>query len=90
MNTWLLQMFEAQIYHFETRRTKKPKNSADDLDIFVECEVHSADVGILITSLKRVAKDVKTSREDRGKTCMHLLVLFFRSNFFSFSFMIVI
>uniref|UniRef100_A0A8C3D9Z4 Uncharacterized protein n=1 Tax=Corvus moneduloides TaxID=1196302 RepID=A0A8C3D9Z4_CORMO len=65
MNTWLLQMFETQIYHFETRRTKKPKNSADDLDIFVECEVHSADVGILITTLKRVAKDVKASREDK-------------------------
>uniref|UniRef100_A0A8D2PUC4 Biopterin-dependent aromatic amino acid hydroxylase family profile domain-containing protein n=1 Tax=Zosterops lateralis melanops TaxID=1220523 RepID=A0A8D2PUC4_ZOSLA len=64
-NTWFLQIFETQIYHFETRRAKTPKNSVDDLDIFVECEVHSADVGILITSLKRVAKDVKTSREDK-------------------------
>uniref|UniRef100_A0A8C3R7N4 Biopterin-dependent aromatic amino acid hydroxylase family profile domain-containing protein n=1 Tax=Cyanoderma ruficeps TaxID=181631 RepID=A0A8C3R7N4_9PASS len=65
MNTWLLQMFETQVYHFETRRAKTPKNSVDDLDIFVGCEVHSADVGILITSLKKVAKDVKTSREDK-------------------------
>ncbi|XP_072780078.1 tyrosine 3-monooxygenase-like [Taeniopygia guttata] len=65
MNAWLLQTFETHICHFETRGAKKPKNSADDLDIFVECEVHSADVGILITSLKRVAKDVKTSREDK-------------------------
>lgn len=69
-------MFETQIHHFETREAKKSKNSADDLDIFVECEVHSADVSILITSLKRVAEDVKTSREDKGKKCMHLLVLF--------------
>lgn len=70
-------MFETQIYHFETRQATKAKNSVDDLDIFVECEVHCADVGILITSLKRVAKDVKTSGEDKGKICMHLLVLFF-------------
>ncbi|XP_057878737.1 tyrosine 3-monooxygenase-like [Melospiza georgiana] len=61
----VFEMFETQIYHFETRRAKKPKNSVDDLDIFVECEVHSADVGILVTSLKRVAKDVKTTREDK-------------------------
>ncbi|XP_041254801.1 tyrosine 3-monooxygenase-like [Onychostruthus taczanowskii] len=61
----VFEMFETQIYHFESRRAEKPKNSVDDLDIFVECEVHSADVGILITSLKRVAKDVKTSREDK-------------------------
>lgn len=69
-------MFETQIHHFETRKAKKPKNSADDLDIFVECEVHSADVNILITSLKRAAEDVKTGREDKGKKHMHMLVLF--------------
>ncbi|XP_062347244.1 tyrosine 3-monooxygenase-like [Cinclus cinclus] len=61
----VFEMFETQIHHFETRPAKKPKNSVDDLDIFVECEVYTADVGILITSLKRVAKDVKTSREDK-------------------------
>ncbi|KAL9853404.1 tyrosine 3-monooxygenase-like [Geothlypis trichas] len=61
----VFEMFETQIYHFETRRAKKPKNSVDDLDIFVECEVHSADVDVLVTSLKSVAKDVKTSREDK-------------------------
>uniref|UniRef100_A0A8D0G0B5 Biopterin-dependent aromatic amino acid hydroxylase family profile domain-containing protein n=1 Tax=Strix occidentalis caurina TaxID=311401 RepID=A0A8D0G0B5_STROC len=59
----LLPMLEIQIHHFETRQAKKPKNSAGDLDIFVECEVHSADVSVLITSLKRAAEDVKTSRE---------------------------
>uniref|UniRef100_A0A663LPV6 Biopterin-dependent aromatic amino acid hydroxylase family profile domain-containing protein n=1 Tax=Athene cunicularia TaxID=194338 RepID=A0A663LPV6_ATHCN len=63
MNIWLLQTLEVQIHHFETRQAKKPKNSADDLDIFVECEVHSDDVSVLITSLKRAAEDVKTSRE---------------------------
>uniref|UniRef100_U3ITA2 Tyrosine 3-monooxygenase n=1 Tax=Anas platyrhynchos platyrhynchos TaxID=8840 RepID=U3ITA2_ANAPP len=61
----VFEMFETQIHHFETRKAKKHKNSADDLDIFVECEVHSADVNILITSLKRAAEDVKTGREDK-------------------------
>uniref|UniRef100_A0A663EDJ2 Biopterin-dependent aromatic amino acid hydroxylase family profile domain-containing protein n=1 Tax=Aquila chrysaetos chrysaetos TaxID=223781 RepID=A0A663EDJ2_AQUCH len=61
----VFEVFETQIHHFETRQAKKPKNSADHLDVFVECEVHSADVSILITSLKRVAEDVKTSREDK-------------------------
>ncbi|XP_013802569.2 tyrosine 3-monooxygenase-like [Apteryx mantelli] len=60
-----LETFETQIHHFETRQAKKPKNSADDFDIFVECEVCSADVSILITSLKRIAEDVKISREDK-------------------------
>ncbi|OPJ80530.1 hypothetical protein AV530_010828 [Patagioenas fasciata monilis] len=60
----LLQMFETQIHHFETRQAKKPKNSTDDLDIFVECEVPSADVAVIITSLRRVAEDVKTNREE--------------------------
>lgn len=83
-------MFETQIYHFETRQDKKPKNSVDDLDIFVECEVHSADVAVLVTSLKRVAKDVETSREDKGKKCMHLLGQFFWSNSLSFSFSFII
>ncbi|NWH52775.1 TY3H monooxygenase, partial [Fregata magnificens] len=59
------EMYETQIHHFETRRAKKATNSDDDLDIFVECEVHSADVSILISSLKRLAEDVKTSREDK-------------------------
>lgn len=69
-------MFQTQIHHFETRQAKEPKNSEDDLDIFVESEVRSADVSILINSLQRVAEDVKTNRQDKGKKCMHLLVLF--------------
>nr|XP_021140276.1 uncharacterized protein LOC110357291 [Columba livia] len=62
----VFEMFETQIHHFETRRAKKTKNSADDLDIFVECEVRSADVAVIITSLRRVAEDVKTIREEEG------------------------
>uniref|UniRef100_A0A8C7EGQ9 Biopterin-dependent aromatic amino acid hydroxylase family profile domain-containing protein n=1 Tax=Nothoprocta perdicaria TaxID=30464 RepID=A0A8C7EGQ9_NOTPE len=85
INIWLLQTFETQIYQLETRQAKKPKNSADDLDIFLECEVHRADVNILITSLKRIAEDVKTSREAKGKKHMYLMVCFcfFLEVFFS-------
>uniref|UniRef100_A0A669PP93 Tyrosine 3-monooxygenase n=1 Tax=Phasianus colchicus TaxID=9054 RepID=A0A669PP93_PHACC len=61
----VFEMFETEIHHFETRRIKKLKNSVDDLDIFVECEVHSADISRLITSLKRVTEDVKTGNEDK-------------------------
>uniref|UniRef100_A0A8C3K127 Biopterin-dependent aromatic amino acid hydroxylase family profile domain-containing protein n=1 Tax=Calidris pygmaea TaxID=425635 RepID=A0A8C3K127_9CHAR len=51
MSIWLLQMLEIQIHHFETRGAQKSKNSADDLDIFVECEVHSTDVTQLLFSV---------------------------------------
>ncbi|KQL60192.1 hypothetical protein AAES_10626 [Amazona aestiva] len=61
----VFETFEAQIHHFETRRAKKSNNSAVDLDVFIECEAHSADVSHLMTSLKRVAEDVRTSREDK-------------------------
>uniref|UniRef100_A0A8C9EGI7 Biopterin-dependent aromatic amino acid hydroxylase family profile domain-containing protein n=1 Tax=Pavo cristatus TaxID=9049 RepID=A0A8C9EGI7_PAVCR len=77
-------MFETEIYHFETRRIKKPKNSADDLDIFVEGKVHSADISRLITSLKRVTEDVKTGKEDKGKNLMHTLVFLFSFCFLFF------
>ncbi|NXA08840.1 TY3H monooxygenase, partial [Sapayoa aenigma] len=80
----VFEMFETQIYHFETRRAKTPKNSDNDLDIFIECEIRSADASILITSLRRVAEDVKTSREDKVPwfprkiqdldNCHHLIV----------------
>ncbi|XP_015720141.1 tyrosine 3-monooxygenase-like [Coturnix japonica] len=61
----VFEMFETEIHHFETRKVKKLKNSADDIDIFVECQVHSADISCLINSLKRVTEDVKTSKEDK-------------------------
>lgn len=70
-------MFETEVHHFETRRIKKLKNSADDFDVFVECEVHSADISHLITSLKRITEDVKIGKEEKGKKHMHMLLLFY-------------
>uniref|UniRef100_A0A8C8RKC7 Tyrosine 3-monooxygenase n=1 Tax=Pelusios castaneus TaxID=367368 RepID=A0A8C8RKC7_9SAUR len=61
----VFETFEAGIHHLETRQAKKSKNADDDLDIFVKCEVHNSDVSVLINSLKKVAEDVKTNREER-------------------------
>eukprot|EP00076_Gallus_gallus_P006934 XP_001235001.1 tyrosine 3-monooxygenase [Gallus gallus] len=61
----VFEMFETEVHHFETRRIKKLKNSADDFDVFVECEVHSADISHLITSLKRITEDVKIGKEEK-------------------------
>uniref|UniRef100_A0A8C4Y5S6 Tyrosine 3-monooxygenase n=1 Tax=Gopherus evgoodei TaxID=1825980 RepID=A0A8C4Y5S6_9SAUR len=62
----VFETFEAGIHHFETRQAKKSKNTTDDLEFFVKCEVHNSDVSVLINSLKKVAEDVKTIREERG------------------------
>ncbi|KAK1168874.1 tyrosine hydroxylase 2 [Acipenser oxyrinchus oxyrinchus] len=56
---------ESRIHHIETRPAKKSKNRVEDLEFFIRCEVHSSDINILINSLKRVADDVKTSREEK-------------------------
>ncbi|CAM4457912.1 unnamed protein product [Caretta caretta] len=56
---------EAGIQHLETRQAKISKNTTDDLEFFVKCEVHNSDVSVLINSLKKVAEDVKTIREER-------------------------
>lgn len=61
----VLETFEAGIHHLETRQAKKSKNTTDDLEFFVKCEVHNSDVSVLINSLKKVAEDVKTIREER-------------------------
>ncbi|TFK04741.1 ATPase family AAA domain-containing protein 5 [Platysternon megacephalum] len=61
----VFETFEAGIHHLETRQAKKSKNTTDDLEFFVKCEVHNSDVSVLINSLKKVAEDVKTIREER-------------------------
>lgn len=63
----ILQKFEAKIHHLESRAAKTNKNMADDdLDFFVKCEVLSSEVSSLVNSLKRVAENVKTHREEKG------------------------
>nr|XP_014349001.1 PREDICTED: tyrosine 3-monooxygenase-like [Latimeria chalumnae] len=60
----VFENLEARIHHIETRPARKSKNSAEDLEFFVRCEVHNSDSNLLVSSLKRVVDDVKTSREE--------------------------
>ncbi|XP_006138137.2 tyrosine 3-monooxygenase-like [Pelodiscus sinensis] len=61
----VFETFEAEIHHLETRQAKNPTHTTEVLDFFVRCDVHNSDVSILINSLKKVADDVKTHREER-------------------------
>ncbi|XP_040019434.1 tyrosine 3-monooxygenase isoform X1 [Gasterosteus aculeatus] len=56
----VFETFEAKIQHLETRPCHKLQ---DSLEYFVRCEVHLSDVGTLISSIKRNAEDVKTTKE---------------------------
>lgn len=62
-----LQTFEAKIHHLETRPSKKPREGFSDLEYFVRCELHSSDLSTLISSLKRVSEDVRSTKEDKCK-----------------------
>ncbi|XP_064193098.1 tyrosine 3-monooxygenase [Anguilla rostrata] len=59
----VFETFEAKIHHLETRTRRKPKDSLEDLEYFVRCEVHLADVSTLISSVRRIAEDVRTTKE---------------------------
>ncbi|KAF7240660.1 Tyrosine 3-monooxygenase [Varanus komodoensis] len=62
----VFEMFEAKINHLETRPARMSKHTAEDLDCFVRCEVLTCKISSLINSLKRVAEDVKTNREEKA------------------------
>ncbi|KAM9302317.1 tyrosine 3-monooxygenase [Gastrophryne carolinensis] len=59
----VFETFEAKIQHLETRTGKKASGAALDLEYFVRCEVHRSDFGTLMSSLKRVSEDVRTTKE---------------------------
>uniref|UniRef100_A0AAX7VD63 Tyrosine 3-monooxygenase n=1 Tax=Astatotilapia calliptera TaxID=8154 RepID=A0AAX7VD63_ASTCA len=58
-----VKTFEAKIHHLETRPCRKVKDTLEGLEYFVRCEVHLSDVSTLISSIKRNAEDVKTTKE---------------------------
>lgn len=62
-----LKTFEAKIHHLETRPSKKLREGSADLEYFVRCELHSSDLSTLISSLKRVSEDVRSTKEDKCK-----------------------
>uniref|UniRef100_A0A8C6P6H1 Tyrosine 3-monooxygenase n=1 Tax=Nothobranchius furzeri TaxID=105023 RepID=A0A8C6P6H1_NOTFU len=57
------ETFEAHIHHLETRPCRKLKDSLEGLEYFVRCELHLSDVSTLVSSIKRNAEDVKTTKE---------------------------
>ncbi|KAG7468381.1 hypothetical protein MATL_G00142320 [Megalops atlanticus] len=59
----VFETFEAKIHHLETRPSRKRRDSLEDLEYFVRCEVHVVDVSTLISSVKRIAEDVRTTKE---------------------------
>lgn len=63
----IVQTFETKLLHIESRPGRKTKNSAADLEFFMRCEVHSSDLEVFINSLKRVADDVRSVPDEKGK-----------------------
>uniref|UniRef100_A0A8C5WKX5 Tyrosine 3-monooxygenase n=1 Tax=Leptobrachium leishanense TaxID=445787 RepID=A0A8C5WKX5_9ANUR len=61
----VFETFEAKIQHLETRPAKKVSGSTADLEYFVRCEVHRSDLSTLMSSIRRVSEDVRSTREDK-------------------------
>nr|XP_060464022.1 tyrosine 3-monooxygenase [Panthera onca] len=59
------ETFEAQIRHLETRPAQRPRAGGPHLEYFVCCEVPSADLPALLSSVRRVAEDVRGARENK-------------------------
>ncbi|XP_041074955.1 tyrosine 3-monooxygenase-like [Polyodon spathula] len=61
----VFETFEARIHHLETRPSRKHKDNLEDLEYFVRCEVHVSDINTLISSVKRISDDVRTTKEEK-------------------------
>ncbi|XP_047630035.1 tyrosine 3-monooxygenase isoform X2 [Phacochoerus africanus] len=59
------ETFEAQIHHLETRPAQKPRAGGPHLEYFVRCEVPSAALPGLLSSVRRVAEDVRGAGENK-------------------------
>ncbi|XP_036077100.1 tyrosine 3-monooxygenase isoform X2 [Rousettus aegyptiacus] len=59
------EAFEAQIQHLETRPARRPRAGGPQLEYFVRCEVPSADLPALLSSVRRVAEDVRGAGENK-------------------------
>ena len=64
---FFLKTFEAQILHLETRPAPRPRAGAPHLEYFVRCEVPGADLPALLSSVRRVAEDVRGAGESKGE-----------------------
>ncbi|KAF5916842.1 hypothetical protein HPG69_013815 [Diceros bicornis minor] len=59
------ETFEAQIHHLETRPAQRPRAGGPHLEYFVRCEVPTADLSALLSSVRRVAEDVRGAGENK-------------------------
>ncbi|KAF6106667.1 tyrosine hydroxylase [Phyllostomus discolor] len=61
----VFETFEAQILHLETRPAPRPRAGGPPLEYFVRCEVPGADLPALLSSVRRVAEDVRGAGESK-------------------------
>ncbi|XP_038620809.1 tyrosine 3-monooxygenase [Tachyglossus aculeatus] len=61
----VFETFEAKIHHLETRANRKARDGPSGLEFFIRCEVHSADLSTLVSSIRRVTDDVRSPKEDK-------------------------
>ncbi|KAM4676014.1 tyrosine 3-monooxygenase-like [Discoglossus pictus] len=65
-NLNIFEQHAAGIYHVETRSVQRSSKSLrDGLQCFVRCEIQNSSFNSLIAALKRVAEDVKATREEK-------------------------
>lgn len=62
--------FEAHLQHLETRPAHPPKAGSPPLECFVRCEVPGPVVPALLSSLRRVAEDVRAAGESKGEAAL--------------------
>ncbi|XP_069480040.1 tyrosine 3-monooxygenase [Ambystoma mexicanum] len=63
----VFETFEAKIQHLESRLCKKAPSASvvTDLEYLVRCEIHSSDLGTMVSSVKRVCEDLRSTKEDK-------------------------
>ncbi|XP_028372419.1 tyrosine 3-monooxygenase [Phyllostomus discolor] len=61
----VFETFEAQILHLETRPAPRLRAGGPPLEYFVRCEVPGADLPALLSSVRRVAEDVRGAGESK-------------------------
>ncbi|KAJ1178398.1 hypothetical protein NDU88_003644 [Pleurodeles waltl] len=64
----VFETFEAKIQHLETRSCRKAPSAsvgAAELEYFVRCEIHSSDLATMVSSVKRVCEDLRSTKEDK-------------------------
>uniref|UniRef100_A0AC11B5C0 Tyrosine hydroxylase n=1 Tax=Ovis aries TaxID=9940 RepID=A0AC11B5C0_SHEEP len=61
----VFETFEAHLQHLETRPAHPPRAGSPPLECFVRCEVPGPVVPALLSSLRRVAEDVRAAGESK-------------------------